>query len=139
MLHKNAYSYPFAHVRKTQIPVGSMLVPVLLASDQKHLTNFSRDKKLWPLYISIENIKSTMHNKPTMNTWIPIALLPIPPKRLDKIPTYPAEAQELDALQITHEILSSILSPFSHARSQQGVEMVCCNENVRSCVPKLSA
>jgi len=46
----------------------------------------------------IGNIKSTVHNKPTMNAWIPIALLPIAPKHLDKIPTYPAEAQELDAL-----------------------------------------
>ena len=138
MLPKNAYSYRFAHIGQTQIPVGSTLVPALLASDQTHLTNFSGDKKLWPLYMSIGNIKSTVRNKPTMNAWIPIALLPIPPKRLDKIPTYSAEAQELDVLQITHEILSSILSPLSDARSQQGVEMVCCNENVRSCVPKLS-
>jgi len=34
---------------------------------------------------------------------------------------------------------TSILSPLSDARIQQGVEMVCCNENVQSCVPKLSA
>jgi len=139
MLPINAYSYPFAHIGQTQIPVGSTLVPVLLASDQTHLTYFSGDKKLWPLYMSIGNIRSTVSNKPTMNAWIPIALLPIAPKRPDKIPTYPAEAQELDALQITHEILSSIQSPLSNARSQQGVEMVCCDENVWSCVPKLSA
>ena len=48
-LRKNAYSYPFAHVGQTQIPVGSTLVPVLLASDQTYVTNFSADKKLWPL------------------------------------------------------------------------------------------
>ncbi|KAF8432615.1 hypothetical protein BGX38DRAFT_1077160, partial [Terfezia claveryi] len=120
------------------IPVGSTLVPVLLASDQTHLTNFSGDKKLWPLYMSIGNIKSSMRNKPTMNAWIPIALLPIPPKRLDKIPGNPTEAQELDALQVTHEILSSILSPLADA-SQQGIDMVCCDEKVRKCVPRLSA
>ena len=89
--------------------------------------------------MSIGNIKSTLRNKPTMNAWIPIALLPIPPKRLDKLPTYPQEAQELDALQVTHEILSSILSPLSDAKSQTGIEMVCCDEKVRNCVPKLSA
>ncbi|KAF8427073.1 hypothetical protein EV426DRAFT_506455, partial [Tirmania nivea] len=119
--------------------VGSTLLPVLLASDQMHLTNFSGDKKLWPLYMSIGNIKSTVRNKPTMNAWIPIALLPIPPKRLDKIPNHPTEAQELDALQVTHEILSSILSPLPDERSQQGIYMVCCDEKVRKCVPKLSA
>ena len=68
--------------------------------------------------MSIGNIKSTVRNKLTMNAWIPYTLLPIPPKGLDKIPTYLAEAQELDALQITYEILSSILSLFSDARSQ---------------------
>ena len=139
MLPKNVYSYPFAHVRQTQIPFGPTLNPVYLASDQTHLTNFSGDQKLWPLYMCIGNIKSTVRNKPTMNAWLSIALLPIPPKRLDKILTYSAEAQELDALQITHEILSSILSPLSDARGQQGVEMVCCDENVPSCIPKLSA
>ncbi|KAF8444341.1 hypothetical protein BGX38DRAFT_1143717 [Terfezia claveryi] len=33
------------------------------------------------------------------------------------------EAQELDALQVTHEILSSILSPLADAQSQQGIDM----------------
>lgn len=80
------------------IPIGSMLVPVLLVLDQTHLTNFSRDKKLWPVYMSIGNINSSVCNKPSMHAWIPIALLPIPPKRLDKIPGNPTEAQELDAL-----------------------------------------
>ncbi|KAF8423067.1 hypothetical protein EV426DRAFT_534593, partial [Tirmania nivea] len=122
-----------------QIPVGSTLVPVLLASDKPHLTNFSGDKKLWPVYMSIGNIASTVHNKLTVNAWIPIALLPVPPKRFDKIPGHPTEAQELDALQVTHEILSSILSSLSDARSQQGIEMVCCDEKVRKCVPRLSA
>ncbi|KAF8415846.1 hypothetical protein EV426DRAFT_541644, partial [Tirmania nivea] len=104
------------------IPVGSMLIPVLLAYDQTYLTNYSRDKKLWPLYMSIGNIKSIVRNKPTMNAWIPIALLP-----------------ELDALQIMHEILSHILSPLANAKTQEGIEMVCCDENICRCVPKLSA
>ncbi|KAF8436737.1 hypothetical protein BGX38DRAFT_1075436, partial [Terfezia claveryi] len=107
------------------IPVRSTLVPVLLASDQTHFTNFSRDKKLWPLYMSIGNIKSTIYNKPTINAWIPIALLPIPPKHLDKIAGNP--------------ILSSILSPLADAGCQEGIEIVCCNEKVRKCVPRLSA
>jgi len=139
MLPKNAYSYQFAHVGQTQIPVGSTLVPVLFALDQTHLTNFSGDKKLWPLNMSIGNIKSSMRNKPKMNTCIPIALLRISPKCLHKIPTYPPEAEEMDALRITREILSSMLSPLSDTRSQQGVEIVCRDENIQSCVSKLSA
>ena len=48
------------------IPVGCTLIPVLVASDQTHLTNYSGDKKLWPVYISIGNIDSTLRNKPSM-------------------------------------------------------------------------
>ncbi|KAF8414988.1 hypothetical protein EV426DRAFT_506761, partial [Tirmania nivea] len=121
------------------IPVGSILIPILLVSDQTHLTNYSGDKKLWPLYMSIGNIKSTVCNKPTINAWIPIALLPVPSKRLHKIPNYSMETQELDALQIMHEILSHILSPLADAKTQEGIEMVCCDENIHRCVPKLSA
>ncbi|KAF8434267.1 hypothetical protein BGX38DRAFT_1101251, partial [Terfezia claveryi] len=43
--------------------VGLSLVPVLFTSDQTCLTNFSRDKKLWPLCISIGNVWSEIHNK----------------------------------------------------------------------------
>jgi len=75
-----------------------------------------------------------------MNAWILLALLPIPPKRLDKIPGYPVDTQKLDALQVTHEIISSILSPLcnvSDVTSQSSIEMVCCNEKVQNCIPML--
>jgi len=87
--------------------------------------------------MSIGNIASTARNKPTMNAWILSALLPIPPKRLDKVVNYPQDVQELDALQVTHEIISRILSPLSDEPSQRGIEMVCCDETIRKCVPKL--
>jgi hypothetical protein len=89
--------------------------------------------------MSIGNIASTVRNKPSIHAWIPLALLPIPPKRLDKLPEYSVEAQELDSLQTTHKILSHILSPLSDAECQQGIEMVCCDETIRNCVPKISA
>ncbi|KAF8458588.1 hypothetical protein BGX38DRAFT_1085046, partial [Terfezia claveryi] len=53
--------------QQMQVPIGYTVVLVLLASDQTHLTNFFGDKKLWLLYISIGNIKSTIRNKLTMN------------------------------------------------------------------------
>ena len=60
------------------------------------------------------------------------ALLPIPPKRLEKIPDYPLEAHELDALQVLHDILSYILSPLNEKSTIEGVEMLCCDEKVSS-------
>ena len=121
-------------ITRRRIP-SATLVPVLLASDQTHLINFSGDKKLWPVYISIGNIDSTIRNKPTMHAWIPLALLPIPPKRL---PTYTTSDQQLDALQTLHDIISRVLSPLSDAGSHIGIEMVCCDEKVRKCIPRLT-
>jgi len=72
-----------------------------------------------------------------MNAWIPLALLPMPSKRLDKICGYPVEAQELDMLQVIHEIISSILNPLCDIASQSGIEMVCCDEKVRNYIPIL--
>jgi len=75
-----------------------------------------------------------------INAWIPLALLPISPNMLDKIPGYPVDTQELDALQVTYEIISSILSPLcnvSNMTSQSSIEMVCCDEKVRNCIPML--
>ncbi|KAF8434394.1 hypothetical protein BGX38DRAFT_1072403, partial [Terfezia claveryi] len=46
------------------------LIPILLTSNQTCLTNFSRDKKLLPLFISIGNIRIEIQNRPTAQTWI---------------------------------------------------------------------
>ncbi|KAF8422811.1 hypothetical protein BGX38DRAFT_1107841, partial [Terfezia claveryi] len=59
---------------------GRTLVPILLASDKTHLMNFSRDKKLWPVYMSIDNIGNSICNTYMMYACILIALLPIGPK-----------------------------------------------------------
>ncbi|KAF8415553.1 hypothetical protein BGX38DRAFT_1082968, partial [Terfezia claveryi] len=44
--------------------IGLSLVPVLLTSDQICLMNCSGNKKLWPLFMSIVNIHSEIHNQP---------------------------------------------------------------------------
>ena len=90
------------------LPVGSTLVPILLASDQTHLTNFSGDKKLWPLYMTIGNITSNIRNRPSMHAWVLLALLAIPPKQIAKLGGYSLEEQELDALQATHDVLGYV-------------------------------
>jgi len=119
------------------LPDGATLVPILLASDETHLTNFSGDKKLWPVYMSIGNILSSIRNTHTMHAWIPIALLPIGPKRVNKIPGYSVDTQETQALQTIHDVLTALLKPLSDTACQEGYEMVCANGNVRLCFPKL--
>ncbi|RPB06760.1 hypothetical protein P167DRAFT_496965, partial [Morchella conica CCBAS932] len=62
------------------LPEGSTVVPIICASDGTHLTNFSGDKKAWPIYLTIGNIKSSVRSKPTGHSLILLVLLPVPPK-----------------------------------------------------------
>jgi len=49
-------------------------------SDQTNLTNFSCDKKAWPVYITIRNLSSARFNSPGSMPVLLLALLPIAPK-----------------------------------------------------------
>ena len=86
--------------------------------------------------MSIGNIRSSIRNTHTMNAWIPIAFLPICPKRVHKIPGYSVEIQQIQALQTIHDILAHLLKPLSDSRCQEGYEMVCADGNIRLCFPK---
>ena len=114
------------------LPVGATLVPVLFASDATHLMNFSGDGKLWPLYMSIGNIKSSIRNRPTSYAWVPVAILPIGPKRIKKVAGWSEENQEQEANQILHDLLTYIFRPLSNT-SKDGVPIKCSNEVTRSC------
>ena len=87
--------------------------------------------------MSLGNIQSATRNAPTKQAWLPIALLPVGPKRINKIPGYTIDTQEIQALQTVHDILAHMLKPLSTAEYQQGYEIVCADENVRLCFPKL--
>ena len=115
--------------------MGATVIPILLSSDQTHLTNFSGGKKLWPVYMTIGNIHSNIRNKPSYNVWILIALLPIPPKRVSKIPRYKESEQELDSLAILHQYLWTLLRPladfFNSKKTSMGLEIHCTDEQIR--------
>ncbi|KAF8441951.1 hypothetical protein BGX38DRAFT_1272391 [Terfezia claveryi] len=78
--------------------------------DQTYLTNFSGTRNYGPIHeyreYKVQRTKQTDDERLD-----PIALLPTPPKRLAKVPGNPMEAQELDALQVTHEILAPYSVP----------------------------
>ena len=87
--------------------------------------------------MSVGNINSRIRNKPCMNAKIPIELLPILPKCVRGIQDCPLEANELDTLQVLHDILSSILIPLNQKSIIEGVMILCYDEKVRKCIPKL--
>ena len=89
-----------------------MLILVLLVSNETYLTNFSKDKKLWPIYMSVGNILSSIQNQVIVHAWIPITLLLTGLNRVKEIKRFSEKDQEMDALQVMHHILRNILQPF---------------------------
>ena len=93
------------------LPVGSTLIPVLLTSDETFLTNFSGDKKLWTLFMSLGNIPSQIRNKPTAQAWSLMGLLPVGSKGSKGIKGCTVQQQEYDARIVQHTILERMLNP----------------------------
>ena len=114
------------------LPIGSTLVPVLFASDATYLTNFSGDGKVWPLYISIGNIRSSIRNKLTSHAWVPMAILLNSPKCIKKVPGWSAEEQEHEAMQVLYDLLKFVLRPLSNS-ARDGHNIKCGDEVVKRC------
>jgi len=113
-----------------------MLVPVIGMSDQTHLTNFSGDKKAWPVYIMVGNLPSGRHNSPTSMAVLLLALLPIPPK-LSKSSKADQHQRQInaDSLRDVFELIFAPLQDPAH----DGIPSDCADGKVWRCFPILAA
>ena len=101
-----------------------MLVPIICSSDQTHLTDFSGDKKAWPIYITIGNLPSSVWNAPSNYYTLLLALLPVPLKK--GVLTASAIARVNTVIQeALHDILRPLKAIFS-----TGLEMHCGDEHI---------
>src|SRR6267143_1765911 len=114
-------------------PEGARIVPIICASDSTQLTNFSGDKKAWPIYITIGNIKSSTRNKPFNLAVLLLALLPIPPK-LGKASGL-AKVQRRQSQMAVQRVLEEILE---NLQSTDGIIMDCADGHQRLCFPIVS-
>jgi hypothetical protein len=60
--------------------VGDLLVLLIFMSDGTHLSNFAGDKTEWPVYMTIGNLSSKIHQMPSTHSVVMATLLPIPIK-----------------------------------------------------------
>jgi len=104
-------------------------------SDQTNLTNFSGDKKAWPVYITIGNLSSARRNSPGSMAVLLLALLPIPPK-LSKSSKADQRQRKInaDTLQDVLELIFAPLQDVAHT----GIAIDSANGKVRQCFPILS-
>jgi len=99
-------------------------------SDQTNLTNFSRDKKAWPVYMTIGNLPLTIRNRPVSIAILLLRLLPIAPKlakssRADKL----LRLINADTLRAVFEL---IFAPFNGA-AQESAPIHCADSKIRRC------
>ena len=106
-------------------------------SDQTHLTNFSGDKKAWPVYLTIGNILSKTRNSPSKMAVVLVALLPVPPKFTSK-KTKTRSIQRQNNDEALDAVFSLIFEPLE-AFTKSGKAMNCSDGKVRQCFPVLAA
>jgi len=111
------------------------VVPIIGMADQTNLTNFSGDKKAWPVYMTIGNLPSTIRNRPGSMAILLLGLLPIPPKlakssRADKL-------QRLINADTLRGVFELIFAPLNGA-AQEGAPIDCADGKIRRCFPIMS-
>ena len=118
------------------------LVPLIFMSNGIHLSNFAGRKKQWPVYMTIGNLSSKIHQMPSMHSAIMVALLPIPiksrnihQKRLDE--------QRLRNQDALNKVLRWVLQPLTFEQNpsaQSGYYNVLSTDgNFRHCKPVFAA
>ncbi|KAG0644303.1 hypothetical protein HOY80DRAFT_1075254 [Tuber brumale] len=115
---------------------GATLVPIICSSDVTFLTNFSGDKKPWPIYSTIGNILSKTRNKSSKHASVLLALSPGPPEMLGV--TSRESRQRLVNNEILCELIEAIFTPIGEV-PEVGIEIECADGKVRQCFPHLAA
>ena len=103
------------------------------SSDQTYLTDFSGDKKAWPIYITIGNLPSTIRNTPRNHCTLLLALLPVPPKKAFLTASTIARVNT-----VIQEALHDVLHPLE-ALFGTGIEIHCGDGHIQHCFPRLAA
>ena len=112
-------------------------MPVVELSDQTQLTNFSGDKKDWPVYVKIGKILSWTRKSRAKMSILLLALLPVPPK-LPGDSGCADEAQRQTNADALRAVFDLVLAPLPEV-VQEGTVMDYADGKRRLCFPILSA
>ena len=122
--------------------VGDTLVPLIFMSDGIHLSNFAGDKKEWPVYMTIGNLSSKIHQMPATHTVVMVALLSIPMKS-SNIPHKGLDAQRQTNREVLNGVLRLLLKPLTfkhnHSAGSGYYIVLCADGNFRRCKQVLAA
>ncbi|KAG9055314.1 hypothetical protein FS842_002523 [Serendipita sp. 407] len=117
---------------QAKLRCGATVVPVILGSDKTHLTQFTGDKKAWPVYMSLGNISSKARRGTTMNAWAVIAYIPIITWNDEK------EVHGTLASRLFHQCMAIVLQSLVET-GVNGMDLTDSVGNVRRCHPFVAA
>jgi len=100
------------------------------------MTNFSGDKKGWPVYLSLGNVNTNIRSKISNRCYVLIALLPVPPKHTFKGPgkQNALRDQQDNNREILRCCFEIILRPLNDIQ-KLGKLMICPDGRMRLCFP----
>jgi hypothetical protein len=112
---------------------GATIIPVILASDKTHLSNFTGDKSAWPVYLMIGNIEKSVRRKPSAHASILIGYIPV-----SNLECFSKSKHQFAGYQLFHNCMRSLLDPLRDAGTN-GVDIVCTDGFIQRAYPILSA
>ena len=129
------------------------MVPIILTSDQTMLSTHVGCHYFWPLYMSIGNLHSTIRNRPSNNTWILLAQLPVPPaiRKHHKAIRNGGKSEDKEGYSKTDyerlyktykedafgAVIEAILEPLQKS-TKEGIRLECADGFVRTGFPAIA-
>ncbi|KAF7344216.1 hypothetical protein MVEN_01712300 [Mycena venus] len=117
--------YPFELVGdELLLPVGSTLVPIIIASDKTQLTRFSGNQQAWPVYLTIGNIDKATRRRPSSHATVLLGYIPVA-----KLEIFSKKRSGVNH-QLFHDCMRTMLQSLKVAE-RDGVTMDCADGFVR--------
>jgi len=114
------------------LSVGDTLVPLIFITNGTHLTNFAGDTRVWPVYTTIGNLCSKIHQMASMQNTVMIALLKIPIKNCH-IPQKLLDMEQQSKSEVLNQVLRQGIQPPScqhnHSTESISYNVLCANVN----------
>ncbi|KAF7336496.1 hypothetical protein MSAN_02304300 [Mycena sanguinolenta] len=107
------------------LPVGSTLVPIIIASDKTQLTKLSGDQQAWPVYITIGNIDKETRRRPSARATVLLGYIPVA-----KLEMFDKKKRSVVGYQLFHDCMRVMLASLKKA-GEEGVMMDCADGFVR--------